>query len=354
MKSLAKFKKATEKRGIPIGIPPIKHWLSFENLAMNWVCTGSFRRAVPSNRSVLIAGESGATKTMNVLQLVRKAQDDGYHCILLDSETSISEQDLEMNNVLTDEDNFTPIAISTHEETLELFTDALKSFSEDDKVMFVLDSINGLMTEGEGENTDNGKFTNDMGRIVQTNKKLLKAIGNKIRHRNWFFITTAHTYLNQDLKSGAGKYIISNLGSAMYYPSLTIQLTKLDLKEGQEQTGIRVNVTTRKNRFFQLGKKVRLELPYNQGGFDPYDGVQDILQSYGYIRQNGAWYAFDRIDEGTGEVLEEVKFQSKNFSKYAEELIARYEKEHVTDLLVEKEDDEASIEMIEHDKKVEE
>lgn len=327
---LASFRKSLEKKEISVGLPPISDWLAFDNLAMNWVCTGSFKRAIPSNRSTIIAGESGATKTMNVLQLAKKAQEKGYHIILLDSETSISEQDLQMNKVDTSEESFTVIAVTTHEETLEIFVEALKAFDANEKIMFILDSINGLMTANEDEAFDKGKTNNDMGRIVQANKKLLKAIGNRIRHRNWVFISTAHVYLNQDVTNGKGVHIISNLGSAIYYPSLTLQLTKLDLKEGGVQTGIRVNVTTKKTRFTQLGKKVQLHLPYNKhgGGFDKYDGVVDILLDEGYIKQAGAWYSYDIIDKSTGEIKETKKFQSKNFADHAEYLIDLYESEN--------------------------
>lgn len=348
MSKLSAFKKALEKKEIKTGLPPIESWLAFPNLAMNWVCTGSFRRAIPHRRSVLIGGESGATKTMNILQLASLAQAKGYHVILLDSETAISAQDLKMNKVNTDDEHFTVIAVTTHEETLDILNAALSNFEEDDKIMFILDSMTGLMTTGEDENFDKGKKTNDMGRMVQENKKLLKFIGNRIRHRDWFFLTTCHVYLNQDLLNGKGKYIFSNVGAAMYYPSLTLQLTKLDLKDGQDQIGIRVDFTTKKNRFYQLGKKVRLELPYmnENGGFAKYDGVIDILKEFGYINQSGAWYSFEReTDDGE---IETIKFQSKNFDQYAEELIERYEKEHAGDF-VEQDEDEANLEMVEHD-----
>lgn len=346
---LSKFKKALEKDDIKTGFTPITSWLAFDNLAMNWVCTGSFRRAIPHRRSVLIGGLSGSTKSMNVLQLAKKAQDQGYFVVVLDSETSISEQDLEMNKVDVSDDKFMPIEVTTHDDVLAIVDNALKTLDKDDKVMFILDSITGLMTAAEDENFDKGKKTQDMGRVVQENKKILKYIGNRIRQRDWYFISTSHLYENQDFpRNGKPKYILSNVGAAEYYPSLVLQLAKLDLKDGMDQIGIRVDVSTRKNRFFQLGKKVRLELPYDNehGGFDPYDGVLDILKDYGYIEQAGAWYSFDRIDEDTGEVIDTVKFQSKNFPQHAEELIDRYEREHAS-VFSEKDEDEANIEMVE-------
>ena len=321
---LDKFKKALEKKDVSTGLSKISDWLAFENMAMNWVCTGSFRRAVPANRSTIIAGESGATKTMNVLRLARSAQEKGYHVILLDSESSISMQDLRMNGVDISEDKFTTINVTTHDEVIEIFVEAIKSFDDDEKIMFILDSISGLMTTSEDDNYDKGKKNNDMGRAVQANKALLKLIGNRIRRKNWFFISTAHVYLNQDVTNGKGTHIISNLGSAIYYPSLTLQMTKLDLKEEGKQIGIRVNVTTKKTRFTTLGQKVQLHLPYNTdgSGFEPLDGVLDILVDAGYVKQAGAWYSYDI--ETDGETVTK-KFQSRSFAEHAEMLIDRYE-----------------------------
>lgn len=349
MSKLGALKKSLEKKNIETGFTPITEWLSFDNLAMNWVCTGSFRRSIPHMRSVLIGGASGATKSMNALQLARKAQKKGYTVVLLDSETSISDQDLEMNGVDTSEEMFMPIEVTTHEDIYAIFDSALKSLEEDSKLMFILDSITGLMTSNEDENFDKAKKTNDMGRVVQENKALLKYVGNRVRSRDWFFVSTSHLYENQDFpQNGKPRYILSNVGAAEYFPSIVLELAKLPLKDGAEQTGIRVDVSTRKNRFFQVGKKVRLELPYENehGGFDPYEGVLQILVDSGYVERNGAWYSFVRMDEN-GSVTDTVKFQSKNFSQHAEELIDMYEDEHagVFDASIhEKDEDEASVE----------
>lgn len=349
--ALSDFKKALTKKGIDTGLSQITEWLSFENLAQNWVCTGSFRRGIPNRRSVLIGGESGATKTMNVLKLARTAQKQGYHVILLDSEASISDQDLMMNDVDIGEDAFTTISVTTHADVISVFTAAIKEFGEDEKLFFIIDSISGLMTEIEDENFDKGKASNDMGRIVQANKKLLKLIGNRIRNKNWFCIATAHVYENQEVTNGRGKYIFSNIGAALYFPSLSIQLTKLDLRDADRKViGIRVTMTTKKTRFTTLGQKIQLELSYSSKGFSKYDGVLEIILENSktpLIRQAGAWYNYDKVDPATGEVTV-VKFLAKNFEEHAEYLIDAWEKMHDQGYfeVVEKDDEEAILEML--------
>lgn len=345
---LKAFQKGLAKRNIDTGVYPLTEWLSFDNLAMNWVCTGSFRKCLAHRRNYIVAGMSGAGKTMSTLQLATQAQSKGYHVVYLDSEGAVDIKDLEMNKVDTSEDKLTFIGVTTHEDVIDIFTEALNSFPEDSKLFFVVDSLTALMTSNEDENFDKGKTTNDMGRKVQANKKLLSMITSRIRTRDWFFISTAHVYENQDILNGRGRYIMSQVGSAEYYPSLILQLTKLDLRDGQEQTGIRVNVTTRKNRFFKLGQRVQLPLVYPEGnidgGFEKYDGVLDILKDYGYINQAGAWYNYDIIDTETGEVLENKKFQSKNFAEHAEYLIDRYEADRGGEI-VEQDEIEAQLDV---------
>lgn len=317
---LKSFRKSLAKSGVSTEFSHIDQWLSFPSLAMNWVVTGSFRRGIPNRRTSLIGGVTGATKSMQVLCLAREAQDKGYHVCFLDSEGAISEQDLQMNGVRTDEEYFTPITVTTIEEVTDIFTTSLKELG-DERIMFILDSASGLFTDQEIETLDKGNLQNDMGLLSKKNKALFKSLGSKIRDKDWFFLATGHIYLNQEHMSPDGKYKFSNLGAAMYYPSVTIQLTKLNLKEGQEQTGIKVDFTTRKTRFNQVGKKIRLELPYKQGKFWKYEGVLQILKDEGFVKQAGAWYSYEDA-EG-----KEVKFQSKTFEDHAEFLIDRYEED---------------------------
>lgn len=321
--SIKSFKKKLEKAGASMGFSHITQWLSYPNLAMNWVATGSFRRGVPNKRSTLIGGVSGGTKSLNTLRVASEAQKHGYTVVFLDSEAAISEQDLEMNGVdYKDEDKFIAISVVTIEEVMEIFAESLRELDENSKICFVLDSASGLSTDLEDEAAEKGKLQNDQGLISRKSKQLIKLINSKIRDRDWFFLLTGHVYENPDKLSGDGKYKFSNLGAAMYYPSVTLQLTKLNLKDGAEQVGIKVDVTTRKTRFNQVGKKVRLELEYDKGGFDKYDGVLKILVDNGYVDQSGAWYSYP---DDNGEV---VKFQSKKFHEHAELLIDRYEEDH--------------------------
>ena len=52
---------------------------------------------------------------------------------------------------------------------------------------------------------------------------------------------------------------------------------------------------------------------YFESGIDNYGGWLTIMKDFKMVSQAGAWYTYEDIDTDTGEVLDEVKFQSKDF-----------------------------------------
>ena len=59
----------------------------------------------------------------------------------------------------------------------------------------------------------------------------------------------------------------------------------------------------------------------------------EVLKNHKLIKQSGAWYTFDVIDQKTGEVTDELKFQSKD---WADKLKDKKLKQYVYDLICEK------------------
>ena len=39
------------------------------------------------------------------------------------------------------------------------------------------------------------------------------------------------------------------------------------------------------------------------------------MKDFKLVKQGGAWYTYEDVDVNTGEVLEEIKFQSKDFAE---------------------------------------
>ena len=59
-------------------------------------------------------------------------------------------------------------------------------------------------------------------------------------------------------------------------------------------------------------RKIDYEIYYDSG-VDNYGGWLNIMKNFKLVSQSGAWYSLDDVDPDTGEVLDTIKFQSKDF-----------------------------------------
>lgn len=220
-----------------------------------------------------------------------------------------------------DEDHFLPIRVATLEEATVAVSDILNTFNEDEKVCYVMDSLTGLTTNAEAEDFDKGKTTTDMGLFAKRAKLFIKNVNNKIGSRDNFFIITNHAYMNQDKMSGDGKVIPSGGQGIIFIPSITVNLSKLKLKEASTKagvkpkiTGVKITADISKSRFTQLGGSVRLEVPYDKG-IDPIDGLLGLAIDAGIVdnKKSKGWNIFEH--EG-----EEIKFRKADFHKHYQKL----------------------------------
>lgn len=320
MKNINTLKKALEKRDIQMNLSVPSEWVSTGNMALNYCITGDFYKGVPNKRSMVVAGPSGSGKSLLAGTIAKNWQDKGYYVIYIDTEDAIDPQYLDRIGLNMNEDVFLPLRISTIEELTEIMSDVFKNYQENDKLCIVVDSASMLETEKELDAFEKGELSNDMGLFSKKLKQLWKNINVKVGDKDISFLATEHTYLNQDIKNGKGKYIVSGGEAQLYIPSITLMFDKLKLKEGTEISGFRLKSETIKTRFSKLGSKCELRIPY-ETGIDKYDGVLDILEKEGYVNRNGAWYNYTKDGE-------EIKFQSKDFNKHIENLLPK-EKEVV-------------------------
>ena len=165
-----------------------------------------------------------------------------------------------------------------------------------------------------------------MGLFAKRLKKYLKNITSKIGEYDCFFVVNQHAYMNQEVTNGEGTIIPSGGKGQIFIPSITLKFSKLKLKEGSDIVGIRLRAETEKTRFFQLGAKTELNVPYTTG-IDPLDGVLELMEDYypEVLGKNGAWYNYVNDDGDT------VKFQSKDFKDHADFLLAKVDKTEITE-----------------------
>lgn len=320
---LKDFRKTLEKQSLSTGIKKPLGWWSTGNLALNKALSGSFQRGIPVGRITLFAGPSGSGKSFISSNIMREAQRNGAHILVLDSENALDIEYLVKIGVDISEERLTYVAVDTIEDVnsacSEFFSMYEKEYVEGNKnvdietlpkVLIVLDSIAMLSTETEAENYDkSGTVKADQGIRSKRTKSMLRMILKKISRLPIAMVATDHVY-PQDIMLGDGPWAITN--STKFAASIIGIITKLKLKEDAEVVGVRMRFETYKSRFAKIGTKVELEVPYN-AGMAKTTGLIDLLEEKGLLKKDGNSKAID-IDG------EYVKFNPK---KLDDELITK-------------------------------
>lgn len=315
MTDLRKLSEKLSKAKVSVGISEPDVWLSTGNHTLNFNLTEDFKRGIPNKRSIMFWGLQGSGKTFLACLAAKEAQDQGYKIVYIDTEDSIHEKYMKKIGIDLSEDKFIAIRLSTIEEATTAMSECFQFFEEDEKICYVIDSLTGMETEAELENFDKGKVTTDMGLFAKRLKQFVKNINNKVGDRDNFLIMTNHAYLNQDIRNGKGVAIPSGGEGFIFLPSISVYLSKLKLKEDTDVVGVKITAETTKSRFTQLGRKVRLEVPYDRG-LDPIDGLLDMAIEAGLVdNTTKGWY---KIVDNDGK---EIKFRAKDFGKYYKQVL---------------------------------
>ena len=143
------------------------------------------------------------------------------------------------------------------------------------------------------------KITNHLGR-----ERICLIITNQLRVR-----LNAPMYADQYTTSG-GKAIA-------FHSSVRLRLkSKFKIKvkhEGVENIiGIKTSAEVVKNRLGPPLRSIEYDI-YFDSGIDDYGSWLTIMKERNLVSIAGAWYTYNVVDPNTGEVKDEIKFQSKQF-----------------------------------------
>lgn len=333
--SISKFKKALEKKEITTGFTPISDFINTGNASLNEIISGDMNKGIPVNRGSIFAGLNGSGKSFMLCNIAANAQKKGYTIVYIDTENSLSDGFAEKIGVITDdEEKFISVSMTTIEEVTEFVSVLFNTVDKDEKIGLIIDSLSNLFPERDLGKFDEGKIAYGQGLREKMLKQLVASINSRLNGRNMFYAMSTHMYVN-----GADHYgnpiLKPNVGEGtLFLPSIVVQMTKRDLKDGKDSIGINIRCKTLKTRCTMLGKEAVFDLPWDRG-MDFYDGALDKLESYGIVEKNGGWYKYINTETG-----EEVKFQRGKFEEHAEYLMEQY-----STSVDEKDEADANIEM---------
>lgn len=323
MDFLSDFKKQLANAGFEEGSSkPPRYWYSTGNFVVNQILSGQFNRGIPQGRITGLTGPSGSGKSFVASNIIREAQKEGAHILVLDSENALDD-DFVANIGVDPTTNYNYVAVDTIPQVQKVVSSFIGGYKKDygddpengPQVLIVIDSLDMLMTETEEENFDKGITKGDQGQRNKQLKAMLRQFVQAIKHYNIAMIVTAQVYKNQDVLNGEGVWIVSD--AIRYSLSQIALLTKLKLRAGEgadrSVAGIRMKVEGFKTRFTKPFQTVTIEVPYDTG-MDPYNGLLDVAVDLGVVEKKGSRFAIKGSDES---------WYSKDFAKYADEVLKK-------------------------------
>lgn len=322
MDFLQNVTKDLEKAGINVGASePPRYWFSTGNYVLNKIVSGSFLHGIPQGRITAFTGPSGAGKSFLVSNAMREAQKQNAYIVVLDSENALDDDFVSKIGV-DPTNNYTYIPVDTISQAKKVASTVItgykKEYGDDQdapKLLIVIDSLDMLMTETESEHFEKGVSKGDQGQRNKQLKAMLRELVQAVKRPNISMIVTAQVYKNQDVLNGEGVWIVSD--AIKYSLSQIVLLSKLKLKDtgSREVMGIRMKCEGYKTRFTKPFQNVTIEVPYDTG-MDPYNGLLDVAKEMGIITQKGSRYSLTGDDNS---------WYSKDFHKYAADVLAKCE-----------------------------
>jgi len=318
----AKFRKSITKSvpGLSVGFNDPTDWISTGNYALNYLISADFNKGIPLGKVTVFAGESGSGKSyFAAANVVKAAQAQGIFVVLIDSENALDEAWLQALDVDTHEDKLMKLNMSMIDDVAKTISEFMGTYKtltdeerEEQKVLFVLDSLGMMLTPTDVDQFNKGDMKGDMGRKPKALTSLVRNSVNMFGSHNVGMVATNHTYASQDMFDPDDK--ISGGQGFIYASSIVIAMRKLKLKEDADGNkvsdvkGIRAACKVMKTRYAKPFEGVQVKIPYEEG-MNPYSGLFDMFEKKGLLTKTGNSYVY------TDSNGEEHKYFKKKYER---------------------------------------
>lgn len=277
---------------------PADH-LSTGSFALNGILSGNVFNGIPEDTIVALCGESNTGKSYILAHLVKSAIEKGYEVLLFDSERAIRKDYYERIGCDVSKIFRIPVGstLDFRNKAFKIVQDYYSRAGENGKLFIGVDSLANLASEKELADCEAEKVVADQGNNAKGQNSAFRVLSSLASEYNFPCVFTNHVY------ASIGEFIatrpkISGGGKAIYNSHIILFFERLVNKEEVEdafgamkktQIGMKMKVTTIKNREYPEEKSVNVALRYDQG-LNPYSGLLDFAIRAGVIENKPKGY----------------------------------------------------------------
>jgi len=282
-------------------------WLDTGSMVLNGIVSGSLYGGIPKNRLTMLAGPSMTGKSFIVQKILANAQKDGLIPIIFDSENAIDKDGAAALGLDPEKVKYVP-TFSIEEcrnQIYSLLTKA-KEKGQVGKFIIAIDSLGNMESELQINRMEKQSTSADMGSRAKAVKSLLRTCTQLAAVTKTTILVTNHIF---DDPSAMFPSLVKEMPggrSAVYLPSVTIQLARKPVKEdkdtdaklavGQKNySGVILRALTAKNRFVKQYLEGEMYLSF-ESGLNKYYGLLELAVGFGVIQQTGSTY---QLPDGT-------------------------------------------------------
>lgn len=302
----------------------VNEWISTGCSMLDLAISNRPHGGFPVGRITEITGLEASGKSLLAAHALAETQKKGGLGVYIDTEAASSAEFLQAIGVDLKSMLYVPLeTIEEIFETIETIVENVRKSDKDRLVTIVVDSIMGASTKIEmAAEYDKDGYATSKSIILS---KAMRKVTNWIARERICLIFT--NQLRTKLGVSFGDPWTTSGGKALpFHASVRLRLKsigqiKAKLNGKDQVVGIQTRCLIVKNRMGPPLRTIDYEI-YFDSGIDNYGGWLSIMKDFKLVTQAGAWYTYQDVDLNTGEVLSEMKFQSKDF---AEKVIANTE-----------------------------
>jgi recombination protein RecA len=296
----------------------ISDFISTGSTVLDLAISNKPNGGIAVGRITEINGLESCGKSLVGAHILAETQKKGGLAVYIDTETSVSQEFLEVIGI--DSSKMLYVHLETVEdifETIEEIVYKVRASSKDRLVTILVDSLAAATTKVEldADFDKDGWATAKAIIISKALRKITQMIG---RQRVALVFTNQ---LRQKLGVMFGDPWTTSGGKALpFHASTRIRLkNKGQIKDSKKNViGMTILAQVVKNRLGPPLRKAEFPL-YFESGIDDTGSWLGVMKDYDIVKVSGAWYTLPIIDLETGEVIEDKKFQSKNWAEMLED-----------------------------------